>query len=100
VTSKSWKFLKFVQDNLSQILSKPARKGVLLDLLFVGREGLMGDVTVAGCLSRSDHGMAEFKIFGVMRKKRSAELLPWISREKTYSGSYVAVFPRNLLLRA
>ncbi|GAB0177355.1 anoctamin-2 [Grus japonensis] len=45
VTSKSGKFLKCVEDNtLSQVFSEPARKDALLDLLFVNREGLVGDV--------------------------------------------------------
>ena len=75
VMSKSWKFLKFVGDNfLSQVLSEPARKDALLGLLFVNREGLVGDVMVGACLGHSDHEMVEFKIFSV-RKKRTADLL-------------------------
>ena len=54
---------------LSQVLSEPTRKDALLDLLFVNREGLVGDVMVGGCLGHSDHEMVEFKIFSVMRKK-------------------------------
>lgn len=69
VTSKSGKFLKYVEDNfLSQVPSEPARKDALLDLLFVSREGLVGDVMVDGCLGRRDHKIVEFTIFGVMRK--------------------------------
>jgi len=42
VTSNSQKFLELVEDNfLSQVLSEPSRKGPLLDLSFVDREGLM-----------------------------------------------------------
>ncbi|KAK4810955.1 hypothetical protein QYF61_013363 [Mycteria americana] len=50
VTSRSWKSLKFVEDDnfLSQVLSEPTRKGAFLDLLFVNREGLVGDVMQAG----------------------------------------------------
>ncbi|KAK4806962.1 hypothetical protein QYF61_027329 [Mycteria americana] len=45
VTSKSGKFLKYVEDNfLSQVLCEPTRKDALLGLLFVNREGLVGDV--------------------------------------------------------
>ncbi|GAB0207632.1 hypothetical protein GRJ2_003228900 [Grus japonensis] len=45
VTSRSGKFLKFVEDNfLAQVLRDPTRKDALLDLLFVNREGLVGDV--------------------------------------------------------
>ncbi len=43
VTSRSWKFLKFVGENfLSQVLSEPTRKDGLVDLLYVNREGLVG----------------------------------------------------------
>jgi len=72
VTSNSGKSLKYVKDNfLTQVLSEPARKDVLLELLFVNREGLVGDVMVGGCLGHSDHEMIEFKIFDVMRKMGS-----------------------------
>ena len=55
VTSKSGKFQKFVADNpLSQVLSEPARKDAFLDLLFVNREGLVGDVMVGGHFGHSD----------------------------------------------
>ena len=71
-TSTAGKFLKFVEDNFfAQALSEPARKGALLDSLFVNKEGLVGDVTVGGCLGHSDHKEVEFKLFGVMRKKVS-----------------------------
>ena len=64
--------MKFVGDNiLSQVLSEPARKDALLDLLLVNREGLVGDVMVGGCLGHSDHEMVVFKIFSVRRKKDS-----------------------------
>jgi len=50
----------FVGDNfLSQVLSEPARKDALLDLLFVNREGLVGDVMVGGCLGHSDREIVE-----------------------------------------
>jgi len=69
VMSRSWELLEFVGENfLSQVLSEPIMKGVLLDLLFVNREGRVVDVTVGGCLGHSDHEMVEFIIFSVMRK--------------------------------
>ncbi|GAB0208399.1 mitochondrial enolase superfamily member 1 [Grus japonensis] len=72
VMSRSWKFLKFVGDNfLSQVLSESTRKDALLDLLFVNREGLMGDVMVSDCLGHSAYEMVEFKIVSVVRKKDS-----------------------------
>ena len=72
VMSRSWKFLKLVRGNfLSQVLSEPARKDALLDLLIMTREALVGDVMVGGCLGHSDHEMVEFKLLSVKRKKDS-----------------------------
>ena len=72
MTSKPGKFLKFAEgDFLSQVLSEATRKDTLLDLFFVTREGLVGDVTVGGGLGHSDHIMVKFKFFGVRRKKVS-----------------------------
>lgn len=44
---------------------------MLLDLLFVNREGLAGDVMISGCLGHSDSAVVECKSFSVMRKKDS-----------------------------
>ena len=110
-------YLKYVEDNfLSQVLSEPTRKGALLDLLFVNREGLMGDVMVGGCLGHSDHERIESKIFGVMRKKVSRvatldfrranfklfrELVSRVSWESAFEGLGVhecwSVFKNHLL---
>ena len=38
------------------------RGSKILDLLFVNREGLVGDVEVGGCLEHSDHKMLDFSI--------------------------------------
>ena len=47
-----------VEDNfLIQLVSEPIREGTLLDLLFVNREGLVGDVMVGGHLGHSNHKM-------------------------------------------
>lgn len=83
VTNKSGKFQKFDEEKfLSQVLSESARKYALLDLLFVKREGPIGDVMLGVCLGHSDHKMVASKVFGVMTK-RAAELLPWTSGEET-----------------
>lgn len=59
-----------------QILSENNRKGALLDL-FINAEGLVGEVTIGGCLghsnheevgSHSNHEEVEIKIFGDRRK--------------------------------
>lgn len=58
MTIKSGKFLNFVGDNfVSQVLIESTKEDALLDLLFMKREGLMGDVLVGGCLDHSDHEM-------------------------------------------
>lgn len=68
MTSKSGKFQWFVEDNfLTQVLSESARKDALLDLLFVTKEGLKGDVTVGDCLGHNDHRMVVFVIVTVSR---------------------------------
>ena len=49
-------FLACVEDNfLTQLVSDPTREGAPLDLLFVNREGLVGDVVVGGHLGHSSH---------------------------------------------
>ncbi|KAK4807752.1 hypothetical protein QYF61_023585 [Mycteria americana] len=65
----SRRFLDCVEDNfLTELVSEPTREGSLLDLLFVNREGLVGDVTVGGCLGHSDHEMTEVLILGEVRR--------------------------------
>ncbi|GAB0205531.1 hypothetical protein GRJ2_003018700 [Grus japonensis] len=61
---------------LIQVLRDLTRKGVLLDLLFVNRDGLMGEGMIGGCLGHKDDDIVEFKIFGNMRKtvRRDATL--------------------------
>lgn len=47
---------------LTQLVREPTRGGNILDSLFVNREGLVGDVKVAGYLGQSDHKMLDFSI--------------------------------------
>ena len=69
---QSRRFLECAEDNfLTQLVSEPAREGVPLDLLFVNREGLVGDVVVGGHLGHSDHEMIEFLILGEVRRRVS-----------------------------
>ena len=63
-TSRPRSFLKHLHDNLLiQLLKEPTRKGALLDLLLVNREGLLGEVAIGGRLGHSDHEVVEFKIW-------------------------------------
>ena len=60
---QSQRFLECVGDNfLTQLVKEPTRGNKILDLLFVNREGLVGDVKVGGCLGHSDHEMLDFSI--------------------------------------
>ena len=53
---QSWRFLECVGDNFrTELVSELTRKGALLDLLIVNREGLVDDVAVRGRLGHSDH---------------------------------------------
>jgi len=77
---QSRKFLECVEDNfLTQMVKELTRKGTLLDLFFVNREGLLGDVMVGGCLGHSDHGMTELLILREVRRgvSRTATLDFW-----------------------
>ena len=40
----------------------------VLELLFVNRDGLVGDVVVGGCLGHSDQEITEFSICGEIRR--------------------------------
>ena len=74
-TNRSRKFLKHIGDNfLVQVLRELTRRGALLDLLFVNREGLAGQVVIGGCLGHSDHKEVEFQIVGNRRKTASKTL--------------------------
>ncbi|GAB0179832.1 mitochondrial enolase superfamily member 1 [Grus japonensis] len=58
---QSRRFLECVEDNfLTELVSEPTRKVVLLDLLFANREGLVGDVMTGGHLGHSDHKTMRF----------------------------------------
>ena len=58
---QSWRFLECVGDNfLTQLVREPTRGSKILDLLFVNRGGLVGDVKVGGCLGQRDHKMLDF----------------------------------------
>jgi len=57
-TVQSRRFLECVEDNfLTLTVSEQTGKGAPLDLLFMNREGLLGDVTVQGHLGHSNHKM-------------------------------------------
>lgn len=55
-------------DLVTQLVSKPPRDSVPLDILLVNREGLMGNVKVGGHLVHSDNKLVEFVILGKVRR--------------------------------
>ena len=64
----SQRFLECVGDHfLTQLVREPTRGSNILDLLFVNREGLVGDVKVGGCLGQSGHEMLDFSILEPQR---------------------------------
>lgn len=48
-------------------MSEPTREGALLDLLFVNRKGLAGNVVVGGCFRHNDHEMTESTVAGEVK---------------------------------
>lgn len=54
---------------LVQSASEPTRGGTLLDLLFVIREELVGDVMIGGLLGYGYHEMIEFSIPKEVRRE-------------------------------
>ncbi|PKU29997.1 hypothetical protein llap_19699 [Limosa lapponica baueri] len=69
---QSRRFLECVGDNfLIQLVREPTMEAALLDLLFVNREGLVGDVTVGDCLGHSDYEMIEFSVLREARRGAS-----------------------------
>jgi len=84
---ESRKFLECVEDNfLRQLVSEPIRGGASLDLLFVNREGLVGDVVVRGHLGLSDHEMTQFSVQGEV--KRGASKTTTVDFRRADSGLF------------
>lgn len=63
------KFLECVEDSfLTQVVCEPLRQDALQDLLFVSREGMVGDVVVRGHLRHSYHEIKEFSVLVQVRR--------------------------------
>ena len=66
MTSASEQFQTFLQCVgdifLTQLVRESTRGSKILDLLYVNRKGLAGDVKVGGHLGQSDHEMLDFLI--------------------------------------
>jgi len=60
---QSRRFLQSIDDNfLMQMVEEPTRRGALLDLLLMNKEGLVEDVKAGDSLGSSDHEMVNFRI--------------------------------------
>jgi len=60
---QSRRFLQSIDDHfLMQMEEEPTRRGALLDLVLMNKEGLVEDVKAGGSLSSSDHEMVNFRI--------------------------------------
>ena len=63
-----------------QTTEEPERRGALLDLILIGKEGLVGNVKVKGNLSCGDHGTVELRSLKGGQKTNSHL---WASAEQT-----------------
>ena len=80
---QSRRFLECVEDNfLTWLVSEPSRECAPLDLLFVNRERLVGDMMVGRCLGHSEHEMIVFS--------------SWRSKEGCYQKPHLG-FPEGSL---
>ncbi|KAJ7416917.1 hypothetical protein WISP_67690 [Willisornis vidua] len=92
---RSRKLLKHIEENfLVQVLRKPTRKALLLELLFVNRDELRHKLGISGCLGHNGH-VVEFQIIGVRREtasKTSALNMEtadfWLLKELAAFGAY------------
>ena len=79
MTSASEQFQTFLQCVgdifLTQLVRESTRGSKILDLLYVNRKGLAGDVKVGGCLGHSDQEMLHFSILAAPQR--------WVIRTAT-----------------
>ncbi|GAB0180838.1 hypothetical protein GRJ2_000549100 [Grus japonensis] len=74
---QSRRFLECVSDNfLLQVIEELMRRGAMLDLVLINKEGLVGNVNLKGSLGCSDHEMVEFKILRAARRVHSKLTAP------------------------
>ena len=77
---QSRRFLECVGDKfLTQLVKEPTRGSKILDLLFVNKEGLVGNMKFGGHLGRSNQEMLDFSILVEPRRgvNRTATLDFW-----------------------
>lgn len=61
--ARSRRFLQYIKDNfLTQLVKKPMKRGVLLDLVQTNKGGLIEGVKAGGSSGCSNHEMMEFGI--------------------------------------
>ncbi|GAB0187094.1 hypothetical protein GRJ2_001174700 [Grus japonensis] len=69
---QSRRFLECIDDNfLLQVIQEPTRRGAMLDLVLINKEGLVGNAKLKGSLVCSDHEMVQFGILRAARREHS-----------------------------
>ncbi|GAB0187084.1 alpha-actinin-2 [Grus japonensis] len=69
---QSRRFLECIDDNfLLQVIQEPTRRGAMLDLVLINKEGLVGNAKLKGSLVCSDHEMVQFGILRAARRAHS-----------------------------
>ena len=69
----------YIDDNfLLQVIDEPMRRGSLLDLILIKKEGLIEDVKVKGSLGHRDHEIVEFRILRAGKRVKTSSQ-PWTS---------------------
>jgi len=69
---QSRRFLECTDDKfLLQVIEQPMRRGAMLDLVLISKEGLMVKVKLKCSLGCSDHELVEFKILRAARRIHS-----------------------------
>jgi len=87
----SRRFLERIGDDfLLQVVEKPKRRGVLLDLIFPRKDRFVGDVKIKSSLGCSDNKMVEFGILRAGRKVKSKPL-PWPSEKQALASSKICL---------
>ncbi|GAB0205201.1 hypothetical protein GRJ2_002985700 [Grus japonensis] len=97
--TQSRRFLQSTDDNfLTQVVEKPTRRGVLLDLILTNKEGLVEDVKAGGSLGYSDHEMVEFRI--LRGRSRAISRINTLDFRRANFGLFKDLLGRILWVRA
>jgi len=97
--TQSRRFLQSISDRfLMQVVEEPKRRGMLLDLVLMNKEGLVEDVKVGGSLGCSDHDMVEFRI--LRRGSRAISKIKTLDFRRANFGLFKELLGGILWVRA